>query len=620
MISNIHIKNFRSIRTADIDCTDITTFVGGNDAGKSNILRALNLFFNGETDPNHGYDHEHDFCKYAIIGKKKAEEVVIRLTLDLPENYKKKDYSSQVIWQKTWRQGGLYEKNSWQALKGLEPTKRNLAKEEMYFPRYSKAPALLSRIRYHYVPAIKDKRYFNGLQAEMYKALQYSAEVELRGSAGDFEQAIQVQLSELLGKLNIVLDQDTALLMPKNLSSIFESLEFNAEGIPFFRRGDGIKVRHIPSILGFIAEKNNSVLNVGQSHNIWGFEEPENNVEFIKAFEMAQEFIDHAKSNIQLMLTTHSPVFYGMSSIAKDINIYTYGVTQEDNQCTEINPADESYAHDLVGFLPIIAPLIHKEKLRWTAEKEQFEKERTIFQREIEEASVIKPKIFVEGPTDQRLMKRFLELKFPNLASNVTIYSGEEDGQLCSANSVSARARAWHLTQQTQASNRVRSFAILDKDEEGVRARGNIEKGLQPSKPNRRYAGVCHWTPSPCYLEVIDGALDLPIDLEATYSSEIWSHADANGWLEERSDWANHINRDTMTELSMNGLVFMQDWSKEQLLYKEMKFSNAGKIKATNYLLQLSNNEFCLSLEPIGVTLEEALKFIYSTDNLAELD
>lgn len=50
-IKHIRIKNFRSIVDLSIDVGKMNIFVGLNDAGKSNVLKALNLFFNGETEP-----------------------------------------------------------------------------------------------------------------------------------------------------------------------------------------------------------------------------------------------------------------------------------------------------------------------------------------------------------------------------------------------------------------------------------------------------------------------------------------------------------------------------------------------------------------------------------------
>jgi hypothetical protein len=52
LIRRLEIRHFRSCRDVILqDIGDISSIVGQNNVGKSNILRALNLFFNGETDP-----------------------------------------------------------------------------------------------------------------------------------------------------------------------------------------------------------------------------------------------------------------------------------------------------------------------------------------------------------------------------------------------------------------------------------------------------------------------------------------------------------------------------------------------------------------------------------------
>lgn len=67
-------------------------------------------------------------------------------------------------------------------------------------------------------------------------------------------------------------------------------------------RGDGIQVRYIPSILNYIA------LNASENY-IWGFEEPENSLEYNMARKMAEDFFNIYKNNSTIFLTTHSPAF-----------------------------------------------------------------------------------------------------------------------------------------------------------------------------------------------------------------------------------------------------------------------------------------------------------------------
>lgn len=46
-IKTVYIENFRGYKNrVDIDFETLTTFVGRNDAGKSTVLEALDIFFN----------------------------------------------------------------------------------------------------------------------------------------------------------------------------------------------------------------------------------------------------------------------------------------------------------------------------------------------------------------------------------------------------------------------------------------------------------------------------------------------------------------------------------------------------------------------------------------------
>jgi putative ATP-dependent endonuclease of OLD family len=63
-LRRVRIENFRSIRLADFQPTDLCALIGGNNCGKSNLLHAINLVLgdrwpsvNGIEDRDfHGYD------------------------------------------------------------------------------------------------------------------------------------------------------------------------------------------------------------------------------------------------------------------------------------------------------------------------------------------------------------------------------------------------------------------------------------------------------------------------------------------------------------------------------------------------------------------------------------
>ncbi|MEM2508552.1 MAG: AAA family ATPase, partial [Candidatus Hadarchaeales archaeon] len=73
MIERLIIKNFKSIEELDIKLGQVNAFIGPNNAGKSNIMDALNLIL-GETYPTHAFD-DKDFHNY---DKSRAIEIEVK--------------------------------------------------------------------------------------------------------------------------------------------------------------------------------------------------------------------------------------------------------------------------------------------------------------------------------------------------------------------------------------------------------------------------------------------------------------------------------------------------------------------------------------------------------------
>ncbi len=81
MINRLIIKNFRSIKNLDIELENLNAFIGPNSAGKSNILKALNLII-GNTWPTIRSFDETDFYCY-----NKSNDIVIEIRFSNPIKY-----------------------------------------------------------------------------------------------------------------------------------------------------------------------------------------------------------------------------------------------------------------------------------------------------------------------------------------------------------------------------------------------------------------------------------------------------------------------------------------------------------------------------------------------------
>uniref|UniRef100_A0A7V4E4I7 ATP-dependent endonuclease n=1 Tax=candidate division WOR-3 bacterium TaxID=2052148 RepID=A0A7V4E4I7_UNCW3 len=92
MIKKIKIENFRSIENIEIELGKFNALIGPNNAGKSNIMRALNLVL-GETYPTAKSFDDKDFYKYD-----KTKPISIIVLFDQPLTCKNKVYGFKLTY------------------------------------------------------------------------------------------------------------------------------------------------------------------------------------------------------------------------------------------------------------------------------------------------------------------------------------------------------------------------------------------------------------------------------------------------------------------------------------------------------------------------------------------
>ena len=92
LIEKVEINYFRSLYAAEIGRVgDLNVLFGRNDSGKSNFLRALNLFFNNKIENNDSeFQEQFDFRLNLSDARKKADKkfVWIKVTFNVPEKYR----------------------------------------------------------------------------------------------------------------------------------------------------------------------------------------------------------------------------------------------------------------------------------------------------------------------------------------------------------------------------------------------------------------------------------------------------------------------------------------------------------------------------------------------------
>lgn len=355
IIKTVEIRKFRSIKslTNDLHPTDLNIFVGRNDQGKSNILRALNLFFNGETEIGQPFRFDDDYCYHANTGTGTRIEVRIDLIIQPPRS-RFKD-AKLLRWTKKWKRDGIIVED------------RIFVKNGQQIAPQSNIYRWLDKLKYRYVPAIKGAEYFSTLMGELHDVLNLSYSDQLKNQGERFISGFQKITSQITNDLNEQLGIPNTIQVPSDFRLLFSNLDFGTRDekttYHLKQRGDGIKVRHIPIILKYMTdtERNYSIPGFVKSDTIWGFEEPENNLELKYAYELAEFFKLYSK-DIQIFLTTHSPAFYSLDK-EKDDGVNTYIVDLDNENCSQLKQKDGDNAKDLdeqMGLLNIITPYLTK--------------------------------------------------------------------------------------------------------------------------------------------------------------------------------------------------------------------------------------------------------------------
>ena len=559
-IKEIRIRNFRSIVKADIALNNLSIFVGFNDVGKSNILKALNLFFNDETDYEKALDFSQDYSKFTPVRNKKAEEIIIEIIFHAPSNYKE---SKDIVWRKVWRKSGIH----------FNETKFT---DNTNFPSKSKLYSWLQNIRFSYVPAIRDTSYFQILLAKLHDSLAETIEIELRNAGDDFIKKIKANTEGMIKEIDKRLMINSQIKLPSNLQSLFKTLDFStSEGsfeISLSNRGDGIKTRYIPVILKFISDQLNINKRKGSANvnMIWGYEEPENNLEMLAAFKLALDFIDYSKE-IQILITTHSPGFYSLKENNNEsVNLFKV-VKDKDKEAEIIEQKAYNDLDDDMGIMPLIAPYV-KEKV---LEIEKLKNDVIVYESEL--AKINKNTIFVEGDDEVRIFNKILD--HLGLIHQINI---SKDGLGCSG--VKNQIMAWSWV---SGITELKAIGLFDNDSSGLTEYKKLKTENQYiDAESKQKVKAVHYK-VPAHLTNIKRKINVfPIELEEMYSVKVWKIASSRGWLVNRdiTELNSFVTVDNLFQ-NITEKIDKMDFSEDEKLFILNKVPDSHKDKLSKFII-----------------------------------
>lgn len=403
IISKVKIEFYRSLKNVTIkNLNHLNVFSGKNDIGKSNVLRALDTFFNKPKIhfiDDYNKERLTEVKRNSIKGKQ-----YIRIIVEFNNTGTYKTLPDIFSVSKYWdRDGDIIGgyKDNFDTL----VSKNKLSQDKIKTAR-SSLTKFLNKIRFTYIPAIRDEEFFsyllNSLQETIFEVEERKRNQTFQTSISEFNETIAELTSALNQEFALVSGIQSSLSFPNNIAEIFQRLIIDTKSgehdIPLRLRGDGIRLRYIPTILNYIS--NNS-----KYFEIWGFDEPENSCEYSLSKTISKQFSNEYSKKTQIFVATHS---FHFISIENENTSKFRVFRNEGNESSEVIKIDNNNRNILSSELGIID--INKELSRLY---ESLTTEMLLISETKERLEMIqKPYLIFEGTSDNRLFSIAYEMLY----------------------------------------------------------------------------------------------------------------------------------------------------------------------------------------------------------------
>ncbi len=465
-IAKIEIKNFRSLRSVLIkEVNDLNIFSGGNDVGKSNVLRALDNFFN---DKIINFDEDFNIYKKASITKTKEKQTISVKIWFINYNYQNLPPFFSI--KKTWGKNGkiisqINDTETWRRSQNISAKRLDTA-----------LSMFMNRFKFTYIPAIKDNECFNVILTELYNAIisnttgsesEFTNTIQtFNDKLSGFSQDLSKNFEEKAGIPSTISIPTSVNELAKRLSVSTHNLDMPSFKIPLFNRGDGIRMHYIPSILNQISHLES------KKWHIWAFDEPETSCEYSKSYSLAEEFLSIYSVKNQIFISSHSFHFITL----KNEKVSRYRALKKENNSDVVNFNKELFTEqELQSELGILKLLDNLQEVY-----DKFREERKLLQENIDIVqSATKSILFFEGESDRILFKKAFDSLYSQEADNFG-YSEPADtrggGVIGEGASSLAGFLYSHIPKIGEMLGSRKIIAIFDNDKEGVDQFNKIAK------------------------------------------------------------------------------------------------------------------------------------------------
>ncbi len=328
LIKSVRIEGLRSIEDQTLEkISDLTSFVGKNSSGKSNVLRALSLFFNNEIEPNKPLDFARDHFE-RIPRSRRKKRINISVDFDLPSNfYLRSEFSGLK------KYGGKFTVvRNWE----LDPLRNPVehicvAKDGAEIKNSSEmARQFLGLILFRYIP---NRSIPSQILREESQEIANSVFMRMKGGTHSAALLAQLQAaaarmladaSNSLNRAGAPLEE-VSMATPGSIGEMLSMTGFRAKGthggiVQDEDWGTGHQAFFLYQVL-YALDTNYGRFFGWRQATIWGVEEPESALHRDLETRLAgllKDWSSDKDSSLQILQTTHSPIF----AMASDIGFW----------------------------------------------------------------------------------------------------------------------------------------------------------------------------------------------------------------------------------------------------------------------------------------------------------
>ncbi len=315
-LSEFSIKNYRSISNIKLTSNNgnLITICGSNNVGKTNFLRALNLFFNPKVENfNPDEDIPHHIVEgsrgqgYVITLKAQFEEIDTSNIITITQKFTEKTGIKEVSLKGTKNKDSITEKEIRDFLS------KNF---KFFFVEASNVdiPKLVSEIvNDEILPLGLDKRRGQNQKESLAKLDEF---IELsKKSVGKIEKELTKIFQSLLKDVESIDSNDWKLqirfpeylFLRDAISKIIEFTLFDTNERKLETKGSGIQRTILLSLIQYVNSRTKKDI-------IWAIDEPEAFLQAGLQKSLYSKLISESKSS-QIIITTHSHFFIDVNDL-----------------------------------------------------------------------------------------------------------------------------------------------------------------------------------------------------------------------------------------------------------------------------------------------------------------